>query len=150
MEPEAEGPVLIFSSRCEGVDRRALRTFARRLSEEGAAGASFACLFTGDRRLRQLNRQFLGNDYATDVLSFPAASPDGGIGEMAISVVRAREQAAGQGHSLTEELAILMLHGVLHLLGHDHENDRGAMKRAELRLRRKLGLPQALIERSGR
>jgi probable rRNA maturation factor len=150
MEPEAEGPVLIFSSRCEGVDRRSLRKFARRLSQEIAAGALFTCLFTGDGRLRRLNRQFLGKDYATDVLSFPAASPDGGLGEMAISVARAREQAAGQGHELTEELEILMLHGFLHLLGHDHESDRGAMKRAEQRLRRKLGLPKGLIERSGR
>ncbi len=150
MEPEAEGPVLIFSSRCEGVDRKALREFARRLIEEIAAGASFTCLFTGDGRLRRLNRQFLGKDYATDVLSFPAASPDGGLGELAISVARAREQAAGQGHSLTEELEILMLHGFLHLLGHNHENDRGAMKRAEQKLRRKLGLPKGLIERSGR
>jgi probable rRNA maturation factor len=150
MEPEAEGPVLIFSSRCEGVDRKALRIYARLLSKEAAGGAPFTCLFTGDRRLRQLNSRFLGKDYATDVLSFPAASPGGGLGEMAISVARAREQAAGQGHGLTEEIEILMLHGLLHLLGHDHENDRGAMKRVEARLRRKLGLPQGLIERTER
>lgn len=150
MEPDGEGPVLIFQSRCDGADRRALRVFAERLRAEAAKGASFTCLFTSDRRLRELNHRFLGKDYATDVLSFPDPSPDGSLGEMAISVPRAREQAAGHGHSLTEELEILMLHGVLHLLGHDHERDRGSMRRTETRLRRKLGLPCGLIERAGR
>jgi probable rRNA maturation factor len=143
----AEGPVLIFSARMAGVDRRELRRFAARLSGEVAGGARFTCLFTGDSRLRQLNRRFLGKDYATDVLSFPSASPDGGLGEMAVSVARAREQAAARGHALEEELRILMLHGVLHLAGHDHETDRGAMRRLETRWRKRLGLRHGLIER---
>ena len=66
---------------------------------------------------------------------------------MAISVERAQEQARSRGHGLEEEIGILMLHGLLHLLGMDHENDRGRMARAETRWRKKLGLPAGLIER---
>lgn len=147
MRSRASGPVLIFSARPAGLDRRALREFAATLCAEVLAGSGFTCLFTGDRRLRELNRQFLGHDYATDVLSFPSPSPGGGLGEIAISIARAREQALTHGHSLEDELRILMLHGVLHLAGHDHESDRGAMRRLESRWRERLGLPHGLIER---
>jgi probable rRNA maturation factor len=80
-------------------------------------------------------------------LSFPAGI-GAALGELAISVDRAREQAEEHGHSLTEELKILMLHGVLHLLGFDHETDRGTMARAEKRWREQFGLRAGLIERS--
>jgi probable rRNA maturation factor len=126
--------------------RKQLESFARRLASEVAGGRRFCCLLTDDRELRRLNRQFLGRDYPTDVLSFPAAN--GSLGDIAISVDRARQQAAEFGHSLEEEIAILMLHGVLHLAGMDHERDRGRMRRAEIRWRKALGLPAALIERT--
>ena len=93
--------------------------------------------------------QFRGKDYATDVLSFPAEPSDARhLGDLAISTLRARAQAREFGHSTEDELRILMLHGVLHLLGHDHETDRGRMARVESRWRKELGLPNGLIERA--
>ncbi len=103
------------------------------------------CLVSDDAELQRLNKQFRGKDYATDVLSFPE---DGG-GEIAISFDRATAQAAEMGHSVDEELRILMLHGVLHLNGLDHETDKGEMRRTEERWRKKLGLPAGLIKRVG-
>lgn len=141
-------PLLLFQSRAVKLDRDWLRGFAERLRTEVAGRAAFTALLTSDRRLRQLNRDFLGKDEPTDVLSFPSPAPGGFLGEMAISVPRAREQAAAQGHSTETEIAILLLHGLLHLLGHDHEADRGAMRRLETRWRRRLGLPAGLIERT--
>ena len=129
-----------------------MREFARRLSEEVAGGRGFTCLITGDEELRRLNREFRKKDEATDVLSFPyAEKPLAGqreLGEMAVSAGRAREQAEERGHTMEEEIRVLMLHGVLHLMGMDHERDRGQMRRAEARWRRKLGLPAGLIERN--
>lgn len=123
--------------------RKSLLSFAQ------ALGGGFCCLLTDDRELRRLNRVFLGKDYATDVLSFPVTG--GGefpLGELAVSVERAAAQARILGHSLETELRILMLHGVLHLKGLDHERDRGRMARAERRWRTRLGLPGGLIERA--
>jgi probable rRNA maturation factor len=141
---------LIFRSGVRGLPRRRLREFAALLQATVAPGREFCCLITGDRELRRLNRQFLGHDYATDVLSFPSPGPDGFLGEMAISGARAAEQAREFGHSVEQEAGILMLHGLLHLLGMDHERDRGKMARAERRFRQQLGLPQGLIERAPR
>lgn len=132
------------------VRRRAMRAFAGILQAQVAGGRPFECLITDDRELRNLNTQFLGKNYATDVLSFPAAPQPGEavlLGSIAISAQRAREQARQFGHSLQEEIQILMLHGVLHLLGMDHETDRGRMARAEAEWRARLGLPSGLIER---
>jgi probable rRNA maturation factor len=98
-------------------------------------------LIAQDADLRELNRKFRGQDYPTDVLSFP---PE----DIAISFDRAAAQAAELGHSLEDELRILMLHGLLHLAGMDHETDSGAMKRTEVRWRRRLALPSGLIERT--
>jgi probable rRNA maturation factor len=108
-------------------------------------------LLTTDRAMRRLNRQFRGKDKTTDVLSFPSSGPgaEAIAGDLAISVTTALAQAAEQGHSLTTEIKVLVLHGLLHLAGFDHEADDGAMARRERVLRRDLGLPQGLIERSG-
>jgi probable rRNA maturation factor len=111
-------------------------------------GGPFTCLLTTDERLQQLNRDFLEHDYPTDVLSFPSAGTQAGLGDIAISVERATEQAAVFGHTIEQEIEILMLHGALHLLGMDHENDRGRMARAESAWRRKLNLPHSLIARA--
>lgn len=138
---------LIFGRFTPKVSRPYLREQARRLLEEVAQGRPFTCLLTNDRQLRQLNREFLQHDYPTDVLSFPSASPGALLGEIAISVNRAEAQAREFGHTTDQEIAILMLHGVLHLMGLDHEQDRGEMADAEQRWRTKLGYPSGLIER---
>ena len=105
----------------------------------------------GDARMRRLNEAFRGVDRATDVLSFPSGEPPGGdLGDIAIAVGVARRQAASEGHALGVEIRILALHGLLHLLGYDHEVDHGAMRRFEEQLRRRAGLPAGLIARSRR
>lgn len=129
--------------------RRELKDFALTLSRQLADGRGFVCLLSDDRELQRLNREFLQKDYPADVLSFPMADGQS-LGEMAISVDRAREQAARLGHGLDEEVRILMLHGLLHLIGMDHENDRGRMRRSERAWRKRLGLPAGLIERASR
>ena len=130
-------------------EKRVLRAFARSLAERITNGYAFTCLLTNDRELRRLNGAFLGHDYSTDVLSFPSGSGPG-IGEMAISVERAAAQALAFGHSVLEEVRLLMLHGALHLAGHNHETDRGEMKRAERKWRVEFALPPALTTRAAR
>lgn len=100
-----------------------------------------------DRRMRALNRVYRGKDYATDVLSFPV-DDDSFLGDIAIATGVARRQAAAAGHPLGTELRVLALHGLLHLLGYDHERDNGQMRRAEARLRKAAGLSEGLIERA--
>jgi probable rRNA maturation factor len=107
-----------------------------------------------DRVSRRLNREHRGKDMATDVLSFPfgpqARGPRPFLGDLAIATGVARRQAREHGHALNTELRILALHGLLHLLGYDHEQDDGRMARAEARLSRRAGLPPALIARTPR
>jgi probable rRNA maturation factor len=140
-----EGSTVTFRRPLPDARPRAIQLFARKLEREVAKGRRFDCLVTGDAELRKLNLQFRGKDYATDVLSFPGAP--GHLGDLAISAARARAQAREFGHTTEDELRILMLHGVLHLLGLDHETDAGRMARAEKRWRRELRLPNGLIER---
>jgi rRNA maturation RNase YbeY len=91
--------------------------------------------FAGDRAMRRANRQFRGKDQSTDVLSFPG---DGAhLGDILISVPQARRQAAAAGRDPSREIQVLLLHGLLHCLGHDHETDGGEMERLERRLRRR-------------
>ena len=99
-----------------------------------------------DARVRELNRRHRRKDSATDVLSFPADEP-GDLGDVVIALGVARRQAAQAGHGLATELRVLALHGLLHLLGYDHERDDGQMRRLEQRLRRAGGLREGLIER---
>ena len=102
-----------------------------------------------DARVRALNRQYRKTDQPTDVLSFPADEA-GYLGDVVIAVGVARRQAREAGHSLATELRVLALHGLLHLLGYDHERDDGRMARAERRLRLRGGLAEGLIERGTR
>jgi probable rRNA maturation factor len=143
-------PLLVFRRAPRGLDRTVLRAFAERLSAEVMGGGRFCALVTSDAELRRLNREFLGKDEPTDVLSFPGARIDGPVGDIAISAERARVQAAEYGHTVETEICVLLLHGVLHLLGYDHETDRGRMRRVESGWRRKLGLEAGLIERAAR
>ena len=131
-------------------EKRSLKLFARTLSERLGGGRAWTCLITGDQELRRLNAAFLGHDYPTDVLSFPASLPEENLGELAISIERAHQQAAQFGHALLSEICILMLHGFLHLTGMDHERDCGEMARAETRWRAEFDLPSTLIARSKR
>ncbi|HEX5235571.1 MAG TPA: rRNA maturation RNase YbeY [Silvibacterium sp.] len=118
-----------------------------------AAGlkGSVSVLLTGDDEIQRLNRQFRGKNKPTDVLSFPAANLSDRTrlaGDLAISVETAAHEAEQRGHSLDTELRVLLLHGVLHLAGFDHETDTGQMARKENLLRKKLGLEYGLIARA--
>ncbi len=112
-------------------------------------------LLTSDAELKRLNRSFRGKNKATDVLSFPAPAPFGNqpgrehAGDLAISLETAVRQAEAFGHSLRDEVRVLMLHGLLHLAGMDHEVDGGEMAAREASLRKELRLPATLIERAG-
>jgi probable rRNA maturation factor len=143
----SDGPIVLFRRAPAELNRPGVERFAQTLRQEVAGGAAFRCLVTDDRELRRLNRTFLGKDYPTDVLSFPEPGPDRTLGEMAISGQRALDQASVYGHSVDDEVRILMLHGLLHLMGMDHEHDRGKMARAEARWRTRLRLPAGLIQR---
>jgi probable rRNA maturation factor len=100
-----------------------------------------------DARVRALNRQYRRKDKATDVLSFPS-DERGCLGDVVIAAGVAARQARAAGHTLGTELRVLALHGLLHLLGYDHERDDGRMARLERRLRRLGGLEEGLIERA--
>jgi probable rRNA maturation factor len=126
------------------VRRRELREFFVGLAARILPGQGVSCLITSDAELRKLNREFCAKDYPTDVLSFPSED----MPALAISFDRAAAQAAELGHGVDDELRILMLHGLLHLAGMDHEEDTGTMARAETRWRKRLGLPCGLIERA--
>ncbi len=130
----------------------ALAAWLRGVAPARARGAVTIAL-VGDATMRRLNRRFAGRDTATDVLSFRAA--DGGpeadgvfLGDIVIATGVARRQARESGHSYASELRVLALHGLLHLLGYDHDTDHGAMARVEAKLRRKGGLAAGVIERA--
>lgn len=130
--------------------KRGLESFLSEAIRAVPLQGSVSVLLTGDKALRRLNREFRGKDKATDVLSFPTGEGLGRrriAGDLAISVETAAREAARQGHTLDIELRVLLLHGVLHLAGYDHETDSGEMARKENRLRRRLGLEQGLIAR---
>jgi len=138
-------PLITFRRKPAHIDRSALDSFAQTLRLRVARGNEFHCLIAGDAELRKMNAAYRGKDYATDVLSFPGVGDY--LGDIAISLARARAQAKSFGHSVEDELRILMLHGLLHLRGMDHESDSGQMARAEARWRSIFGLPTGLIAR---
>lgn len=129
-------------------------TLARFLREAQTAvklRGQVTVLLTTDTAIRRLNRQFRCKNKATDVLSFPAAQgPVKIAGDLAISIPTARRQAEERRHSLSIEIKVLILHGLLHLAGYDHEIDTGEMARHEQKIRSRLRLPHGLIERTMR
>jgi len=118
----------------------------RALQAIGKDEKNATIVFVSDSAIKELNKRFRGKNYATDVLSFPSeAAPfeienRSQLGDVVISVQRAAAQAKEHGLSFSDEVRQLILHGLLHLCGHDHETDRGEMHRLELRLRKKLGI----------
>lgn len=144
-------PSLDVTVVAHAADRPATRGLAAWLvsvAPRAARGRVTIALVT-DARIRTLNRQFRGIDTATDVLSFPAGIP-GELGDIAIARGVAARQARRGGHGVAVELRVLALHGLLHLLGYDHDTDDGRMARLETRLRRRGGLESGLIERARR
>jgi len=121
------------------------------LSEVAPARArgEVSLAFVGDARIRALNRAFRRMDAPTDVLSFPSGEPRF-LGDIVIAAGVAGRQARRAGHTFGVEARVLALHGLLHVLGYDHETDQGQMEKLEARLRRKGGLRDGLIEREGR
>jgi probable rRNA maturation factor len=136
--------VIILEKAMPGVRRTELTSFARRAQRLAGVGGAVDVLVAGNRRLRELNRRFRGKNAPTDVLSFPQAAG----GDIAISAEIAQENAGRYGHSAATELKVLILHGMLHLAGHDHESDDGQMATIEARLRAQLKLPSSLIGRA--
>ena len=134
-----------------GLSRSGMNRFLRVAREAVGLEGEVDVLLSNDRTLRRLNRAYRGKDKATDVLSFPAAEDVTGTfaGDLAISIDTAKRQAVEVGHSLRDEVRVLMLHGLLHLAGMDHEVDGGEMAGREGALRRELRLPVGLIARAG-
>lgn len=136
--------MVIFETAVNGVSATAIQRFVRQAQKLAKVAGDVDVLISGNKRLQELNRRFRRKNKPTDVLSFPR--PIGG--DIAISADIARENAALYGHPAAVELKILVLHGMLHLAGHDHEIDNGKMARLEMRLRTQLKLPASLIDRT--
>ncbi|GGA76450.1 endoribonuclease YbeY [Edaphobacter acidisoli] len=132
------------------LSKPALSRFANSARRAIGLTGQVSILLSTDAELKRLNRTFRGKNKPTDVLSFPAPAEIAAehAGDLAISLETASRQAASYGHPLTDELRILILHGLLHLSGMDHETDHGEMAAREAELRSKLRLPVTLIERA--
>ena len=133
--------------------KRGIGGFLSRAMKAAKLAGGVSVLLTGDEEIRQLNRVFRHKDKTTDVLSFPAMQMNVNrklAGDLAISVETAARAAEQREHGLDVELKILMLHGVLHLAGWDHERDSGDMARKEEQLRKRLGLEEGLIGRTAK
>ena len=144
--PASQGlSVIVTDGRGRRVRDGGLARWLARVAPRSARGELGIALIT-DARMRILNRSYRSKDYATDVLSFEGD----GVGDLVIAKGVAVRQAKEARHSYQTELRVLALHGLLHLLGYDHDdpNDDGRMARAEARLRRKGGLTAGLIERA--
>ncbi len=145
--------MVILEKRVAGVQEAALQRFVLRARRAAGLAGAVNVLITSSARMRTLNREFRGKNKPTDVLSFPTDQKSGHksrevAGEIAICAEIARQNAMRLGHTPAEEVCVLVLHGMLHLAGLDHERDNGDMARVESRLRQKLKLPTSLIERT--
>ena len=132
---------VVNRQRGKKIDTDTWAVFAEKaLDEVDKHGSSATIAFVSDKSIRKLNQQFRNTDKPTDVLSFPSGEQDTNLGDIAISVDTAAQQANENGLTFENEIAQLILHGLLHLSGYDHETDNGEMNRLELRLRKKLGI----------
>jgi probable rRNA maturation factor len=154
-----EAVLLLNRQRAVRANWEEIRQFLYQLYSS-LAGSPFSVRLVSDRAIRKYNKQYRQKDQSTDVLSFPSGGgekpeylpeyPSQYLGDILISVESARENAARYRIKLPQEIKLLALHGVLHLMGYDHETDRGQMARAERRWCAKLGLPASLTTRSRR
>jgi probable rRNA maturation factor len=156
--------MVIIKTALAGVSGQALARFTERARKAAGLRGRVNVLLASSREVRNLNRRFRGKDAPTDVLSFPPAwqpvpqrrysaghwplATDHFSGDIVISTSIAARNARAYGHAVAQELKILILHGLLHLAGYDHERDRGRMARREESLRRQLGLMDGLIRRT--
>jgi probable rRNA maturation factor len=145
--PEAPMIEVVNKQRRTRIQQERWKEFAQKtLDIIGTRDAAVTIAFVSDRAIQELNRRFREKNSPTDVLSFPSEqtefelSEGKNLGDIVISVDRAREQAEEHGLDLEHELAQLILHGVLHLHGYDHETDNGEMNALELKLRDELGI----------
>ncbi len=150
LEPPRGVPEGAEGWRVLGISRGGLTRFAARARELVGVRGGVDVLLTTDTVLRRLNREYRGKDKATDVLSFPAAVEVAAehAGDLAVSLETAARQAKEHGYALGDEVRVLLLHGLLHLSGMDHEADRGEMAAREAELRLRLRLPVGLIGRA--
>jgi probable rRNA maturation factor len=139
--------VILLEQNSQPVSARALGLFAAKARRALRLSGEVNVRITSNEELLELNRRFRRKDKPTDVLSFPSGVP-GLAGDIAISAEIAASNAADLGHSMETELKVLILHGLLHLAGYDHETDNGDMQARETKLRRQLKLPTGLIERA--
>jgi probable rRNA maturation factor len=140
---------VINRQRKRQIDCESWQTFsAKALKLSPVSDADLAVVFISDRAMRKLNRQWRGKRGTTDVLSFPAeqtafeTAQGSSLGDVVISVEQAARQAKEHGLGFENEIAQLILHGLLHLSGYDHETDHGEMNRLELKLRKRLGIDE--------
>lgn len=140
------------ASKSQTLSKSALSRFTNAARRAINLSGEVDILFSTDAELKRLNRDFRGKNKPTDVLSFPSHAEIAAAhaGDLAISLETAGRQAQAFGHALTDELRILILHGLLHLNGMDHEADEGQMAAREAELRRELRLPASLIERASK
>lgn len=148
--PAVRFAMIIFRKKLSEVSETSLARFLSRARKAAGLEGRVQVLVTTSAEMQELNRRFRRKNKPTDVLSFPAlAELDGrNAGDIAISADIASANAKQLGHSLSDELKVLVLHGVLHLAGHDHERDNGDMAALEARLRQELRLPGSLTERA--
>jgi probable rRNA maturation factor len=142
--------MIIIRKAAPGISEQALARFAQRARKAAGLRGQVNVVLTSSRDIRALNRRFRGKDKPTDVLSFPPLPvvADAFSGDIVISADIACRNARLYRHAPAQELKILILHGMLHLAGYDHESDGGEMARKEERLRRELGLSNGLIRRT--
>jgi probable rRNA maturation factor len=148
--------LVILEKKIAGLREPALSRFVTRARQVAGLRGTVNVLVTSSAAMRSLNQRFRAKNKATDVLSFPAQATvlkklrrPQIAGEIAISADIALQNAARLEHSAALEIKVLVLHGILHLAGYDHERDNGEMARKEAKLRRALKLPVALTERVG-
>ena len=148
MLARVNNPAIVFEKKVRGVKSGELARFVLQASRVVQLRGIVSVLITGNSGMRRLNSRFRGKSRPTDVLSFPPSADGDLAGDIAISIDIAAHNARVLGHSASDEIRILILHGILHLAGYDHENDDGEMARKETLLRQRFGLPTGLIERS--
>jgi probable rRNA maturation factor len=142
MDPDSHLWEVVWESEEDEPPPHDFRLFFEALSDQlQLRGRGLTLLLCGEERIRQLNARFRGQDKVTDVLSFPSSAESHGreyLGDLAICFHQARKQARELGQTLAEELHFLVLHGVLHLIGYDHESDQGEMLAKQKELQRAL------------